>query len=149
MQKFYKNLFLLILLNIACFNLTSHAHKAELVVQTGHSGRVNSIAYSPDGKMIASGSSDKTIKLWNSETLREIRTLTGHADSVNSVLFSPDGKTIISGSSDKTIRVWDVNTGNELKIVQNENPVDSITISPDGKSIASHLASEKAINLFD
>ena len=71
----------------------------------GHSDSVWAVAISPDGKMLASVSTDKTIKLWNLATGQELRTLKGHSDWVNSVAFSPDGKTLASGSSDKTVKL--------------------------------------------
>jgi WD40 repeat protein len=64
----------------------------------GHDNWVTSVSFSPDGKTLVSGSYDNTIKLWNVETGKEIRTLKGHDNSVNSVNFSPDGKTLVSGS---------------------------------------------------
>ena len=73
---------------------------------TGHGNLVISVAFSPDGKTLASGSSDKTIKLWNLQTQKAIATLTGHSDEVYSAAFSPDGKTLASGSSDKTLKLW-------------------------------------------
>jgi len=75
--------------------------KPELVVQTGHTLFVWSIAFSPAGKLLASGSADKTIKLWDVNTGRELRTLSGHISQVASVTFSPDGRTLASGSLDK------------------------------------------------
>lgn len=72
------------------------------------SGGVLSVAFSPDGRTIAGGSCDKTIKLWDMSTKQEISTLTGHSDWVNSVAFSPDGQTLASGSFDKTIKIWRV-----------------------------------------
>ncbi len=63
---------------------------------------------SPDGNTLASGSGNKTIKLWNLRTNQEIATLTGHSEEVNSVAFSPDGNTLASGSYDKTIKLWRV-----------------------------------------
>ncbi|MGD2181372.1 WD40 repeat domain-containing protein [Lusitaniella coriacea] len=74
----------------------------------GHENSVISVAFSPDGKTLASGSLDNTIKLWNWETGEEIHTLTGHENSVRSVAFSPDGKTLASGGEDNTIKLWDV-----------------------------------------
>ena len=71
------------------------------------------MAFSPDGKTLASGSSDRTIKLWDVATGKEQATLKGHTGCVYSVAFSPDGKTLASGSEDKTIKLWDVETGKE------------------------------------
>ena len=72
----------------------------------GHSDEVNSVAYSPDGTKIISGSFDKTIKIWDANTGECLETLEGHSGSVKSVSYSPDGKNIISGSDDKTIKIW-------------------------------------------
>ena len=81
---------------------------------TGHSDSVLSVAVSPDGQTLVSGSYDKTIKIWNLNTGEEVRTLTGHRTSVwrqideGDVVISPDGQTLVSGNDDKTIKVWGV-----------------------------------------
>ncbi len=74
----------------------------------GHSSDVESVAFSPDGKYLASSSSDETVKLWSVESQKEVTTLQGHTKSVNSIAFSPDGKYLASGSKDKTVKLWSV-----------------------------------------
>ncbi|MCC5656489.1 hypothetical protein LC608_05745 [Nostoc sp. XA010] len=115
----------------------------------GHSNSVNSLAFSPDGKILASGSYDNTIKLWDIGTGREIYTLQGHSNSVNSIAFSPDGKILASGSDDKTIKLWDVTTRGQILTIQaHRDSVRSVAFSPDGKTLASG-SSDNTIKLWD
>ena len=107
---------------------------------SGHSSSVSSVAFSPDGKTIASGSWDNTIILWNMGTRQPSGSpLSGHSDAVSSVTFSPDGKMLASGSWDKTIILWDV--GKHKPIVQlsggHAGAVSSVVFSPDGKTLVS------------
>jgi WD40 repeat protein len=71
----------------------------------GHSHYVNAIAFSPDGKQLASGSEDETVRLWDTATGAVLQTLAGHSSHVNTIAFSPDGKQLAPGSDDKTIRL--------------------------------------------
>ncbi|MEO2033391.1 MAG: hypothetical protein ABGZ35_15040 [Planctomycetaceae bacterium] len=80
---------------------------SSLLTLNGHTDRVVSVSFSPDGKQIVSGSADRTAQLWNAETGREQLTLKGHTDTVVSVSFSPDGKRIASGRYDGTVKVWE------------------------------------------
>jgi WD40 repeat protein len=97
------------------------------------------IAFSPDGKSVASASKDKTtVKLWDLATGQERTTLRGHGDAIKSVTFSPDGKTLATGSSDKTVKLWDVVTGKELTSLQGHTgTIDHVVFSPNGKTLAS------------
>jgi WD40 repeat protein len=104
----------------------------------GHHAPVTSLAYSRDGKTLASGSYDNTIKLWDVKTGKERATLKGHTNAVLSVAYSPDGKTLASGSMDRTIKLWDVKTGKELTTLEGHAAsVHSVAYSPDGKTLAS------------
>ncbi|BAY29832.1 protein kinase [Nostoc carneum NIES-2107] len=105
---------------------------------TGHSNWVTSVAISPDGKTLASGSHDKTIKLWNLATGKLIRTLTGHSGWIHSVAFSRDGNILASGSEDKTIKLWNLVTGEQIgTLTGHSNWVNSVAFSRDGKTLAS------------
>ena len=106
----------------------------------GHTGDVWSVAISPDGQTLASGSgsSDHTIKLWKLASGQEVRTLTGHTDYVRSVAFSPDGQTLASGSDDGTIKLWHLASGQDLRTLTGDpHFVYSVAFSPDGQTLAS------------
>ncbi len=105
---------------------------------TGRTNVVTSVSFSLDGKTIASGSYDGTVKLWDVTSGQCLKTFEGHTHWVYSVSFSPDGKTIASGSRDNTVKLWDKTSGQCLKTFEGHtNWVFSVSFSPDGKSIAS------------
>ncbi|NJK65980.1 MAG: serine/threonine protein kinase [Microcoleus sp. CSU_2_2] len=116
----------------------------------GHSSFVNSLAISPDGKILVSGSWDKTIKVWELETGELIGTLTGHSDRVNSVAISWDGRMLVSGSSDETIKFWNLHIGDLLCTFPGHSmEVNSVAISPNGQIIASCGGSENTIKIWN
>ncbi|KIJ52909.1 hypothetical protein M422DRAFT_242854 [Sphaerobolus stellatus SS14] len=117
----------------------------------GHTYSVQSVAFSPDGKCIASGSEDNTIWIWDAETGENVgEPLKGHTSSVWSVAFSPDGKRIASGSEDNTIRIWDAETGENVgePLKGHTYSVWSVAFSPDGKHIASG-SEDNTIRIWD
>ena len=112
-------------------------------------GHTNSVAYSPDGKRIVSGSSDKTLKVWDAATGQDLLTLKGHTNSVTSVCSSPDGRRIVSASADKTVKVWAARSGRELFTLKGHTlAVGSVAYSPDGKRIVSG-SGDKTVKVWD
>jgi WD40 repeat protein/uncharacterized caspase-like protein len=125
------------------------AQKPELSVQTGHAAQVLSLAFTSDGKLLASGSVDKTINLWDPATGNQLRALKGHTGTVGAVAFSPDDKLLASGSADNTIKLWDVASGREKQTLLGHTLyVSSVAFSPDGKMLASASGDQK-VKLWD
>ena len=121
------------------------------VLQTfrGHSGWVNSTAFSPDGQILASGGQNQTIKLWNLNTGKLINTLDKHSGPVNSIAFSPNGTILASGSTDTTIKIWNFATGELLNtFAEHLRSINSVAISPDGQILASD-STDDTIKIWD
>jgi WD40 repeat protein len=103
----------------------------------GHKDCIYSVAWSPDGKLLASGSYDKMVKLWDAATGQEVKNLQDHIDAVFAVAFSPDGKYLASGSQDRGVKIWDIASGQRLYTLSDATDgLTSIAYSPSGKQIA-------------
>ena len=121
----------------------------ELLTLEGHTAVVITLAFSPDGKQIATTSEDKSVKLWDAETGQELRTFTRHTHFTSRVVFSPDGTRLASGSFDRTVKVWDIQTGQELLTLSGHiATVWGIAFSPDGISIATG-SNDNTLRLWD
>ena len=129
------------------FNLVSNSpyHYSSL---QGHTRGVFSVLFSPDGKVVASGANDNTIRLWNVATGEALNTLS-HPGAVNSMSFSPDGTTVASGADDNNVHLWDVATGNRITTLHGHaNDVRSVSFSSDGSTLASG-SDDNTVKLWD
>ncbi len=115
----------------------------------GHNSLVESVAWSPDGCYILSGSRDNSVRIWDADTGNLIRTFSGNNSGVSSVAWSPDGSKILSGSRDNSVRIWDSDTGNLIRTLSGHNStVYSVAWSPDGSKILSG-SSDKSVRIWD
>jgi WD40 repeat protein len=122
---------------------------AKVVTQLGHARQINSAVFSPDGKLVLSGSDDKALKLWDVASGRELRSFTGHGGAVNSVAISPNGRLVLSGSNDRSVRLWELVSGRELgKLVGHGDGVTAVAFTPNGR-LALSGSWDRSLKLWD
>ncbi|KAF2028726.1 WD40 repeat-like protein [Setomelanomma holmii] len=125
-------------------------HYKTTLILRGHKKPISLVRFSPDGRYIASASSDCTIKLWNAQTGALEHTLEGHLAGISALTWSPDSKILASGSDDKSIRLWDTQTGlpHPTPLLGHHNYVYSLCFSPKGNMLVSGSYDE-AVFLWD
>ena len=122
---------------------------ATLQMLKGYSDSIFSVAFSPNGKQVVSGSYNGIVQLWDATTGAALQTLKGHSGWVNSVAFSPDSKQVVSGSYDGTVRLWDATTGAALQTLKgHSDSLYSVAFLLDGKQVVSGSSNE-TVRLWD
>jgi Tol biopolymer transport system component len=118
-------------------------------VLADHDQSLSSADFSPDGKRIVTASGDKTARIWDTETAKEMAVLRGHDGDLSSAAFSPDGKRIVTASGDKTARIWDTETAKEMAVLRGHaREVNSAAFSPNGKRIVT-ASGDKTARIWD
>ena len=121
-----------------------------VISRFSHGDSVNTVAFSPDRQLLASGGDDNTVILWDVTDRRKLKVFTGPSKSVMSVVFSPDGKLLAAASLDGFVRLWDVLSKRGLPSLTHSGWVKSVAFSPDGKTLASGGGDEKgSVMLWD
>lgn len=127
---------LLISISIICTAFLANGQPLETVVQRGHNASIKAVKFTPDGNYLITGSRDKTAKLWELKTGRELRTFFGHSSTINDIAISPDGKFMLTSSADQTAKLWEITTGSLIKSFEGHGELlTAVDFHPSGKQI--------------
>jgi len=119
----------------------------QVQVLEGHTDGVDSVAFSPNGQFLVSGSYDNSVRLWNIDSGEQVQMLEGHTNDVSSVAFSPDGQFLVSGSRDKSVRLWNIDSGEQVQVLEGHTDgVDSVAFSPNGQFLVSESSGFRGDN---
>ena len=116
---------------------------------SGHVDSVNTVAITPDGKFVVSGSSDHTVKKWDLNTATEVMTFRGHTSPVNAVAITPDGQKVVSGASDNTVRLWNFKKGTEIRTFNDTCPIVAVGVLDNKKVISASVANINSIKVWN
>lgn len=127
----------------------THPGGALTGIMKGHNGSVEALAFLPDGRRAVSGSEDWTLRLWDLENNRVVRTYEGHGAFVHAVALTPDGESILSASEDRTLRLWDLESGHVRLVLRNHTlAVQGVAITRDGK-LAASVSEDGSVRIWD
>ncbi|KIK53567.1 hypothetical protein GYMLUDRAFT_1025348 [Collybiopsis luxurians FD-317 M1] len=131
---------------VLCTGVSNHGGE---ILQIQHGGRVNTVAFSPNGLKLVSGSDDRTVCIWDALTGEQLLQMKGHTDWVCSVAFSSNGSKVISGSQDGTVRLWNALTGEqEMIMIGHTDYIHSVAFSPDNRKVVSG-SKDKTVRMWD